>query len=104
VATLTAVAEEALPDLSARLARLAAFAGAPEETWAIRQAFTLASQASFSRAVLERVPAGLAVSPIPSAVTWTDWGTPERVIASLRGAGLRPRWLETIGNLSVRSA
>ena len=104
VATLAAVGEEALPDLSARLARLAAFAGAPEETWAIRQAFALAPPASFSRAVLERVPTGLAVSTIPSAVTWADWGTPERVIASLRRAGLRPRWLEAIGDLPVRSA
>ena len=104
VATLTAVGEEAVPDLSARLARLAAFADTPEETWAIRQAFALATPASFSRAVLERVPAGLAVSPIPSAVTWADWGTPERVIASLRGAALRPPWLEAIGDLPVRSA
>jgi mannose-1-phosphate guanylyltransferase len=104
VASLTAVGEEALPDLSARLARLAAFADTPEETWAIRQAFALATPASFSRAVLERVPAGLAVSPIPLAVTWADWGTPERVIASLRGAALRPPWLEAIGDLPVRSA
>jgi mannose-1-phosphate guanylyltransferase len=97
VATLGAVGEEALPGLSAGLARLAACAGAPEETRAIREAFALAPRANFSREVLERVPTGLAVSPLSSAVTWADWGTPERVIATLRRVGLRPRWLQAIG-------
>ncbi len=104
VTTLAAVGREALPELSKRLERLAAFAGMPEEPWATRQAFALAPRASFSSDVLERVPAGLAVSPLPSTVTWADWGTPERVIASLRRAGLRPRWLEALANFPVRSA
>jgi hypothetical protein len=104
VATLAAVGAEALPGLSARLARLAACAFAPEETREIREAFALAPRTSFSREVLERVPTGLAVSPLSSAVTWADWGTPERVITSLRRAGLRPRWLEALGNIPVGSA
>jgi mannose-1-phosphate guanylyltransferase len=103
-ATLEAVGEGALPELSARLGRLAAFAGAPDEPWAIRQAFALAPRASFSRDVLERVPTGLAVAPLPSAVTWTDWGTPERVIASLRRAGLTPRWLHALDHRPARTA
>ena len=104
MATLGAVGEKALPGLSAGLARLAACAGAPEETRAIREAFALAPRANFSREVLERVPTGLAVSPLSSAVTWADWGTPERVIGSLRRAGLRPRWLQAIGDVRVGSA
>lgn len=104
VATLAAFGQEALPELSVRLERLRAFTGTPEELWATRQAFALAPRASFSRAVLERVPAGLAVSRLPPGVTWADWGTPERVIASLRRAGLRPRWLEALGDVPVRSA
>lgn len=104
VARLAAAGREALPELSRRLERLAAFAGMPEEPWATRQAFALAPRASFSHDVLERVPAGLAVSPMPSTVTWADWGTPERVIASLRRAGLRPHWLEALGDLPMRSA
>ena len=104
VATLTAVGRSALPELSARLERLAAFRGTPEEAWATRQAFALAPHASFSHDVLARVPRGLAVAPLPAAVTWADWGTPARVIASLRRAGLRPHWLETLGSQPICSA
>jgi hypothetical protein len=46
---------------------------------------------SFSRAVLEFCPSGLVVSRLPM-VSWSDWGTPERVVKSLRKAGLLPRW------------
>lgn len=103
-ANLVAVGDAMLPDLGARLARLAALVGTPEEPGAIRQAFAGARPASFSRHVLERAPAGLAVSRMPPAVTWADWGTPERVIGTLRRTGLRPRWLETLGDLPLRSA
>lgn len=104
VARLAAVSHEAVPELSARLARLAAFAGTIEEPWATRQAFALLPRASFSRDVLERVPAGLMVAPLPATASWVDWGTPERVVASLRRAGLTPRWLETLSDLAVPSA
>jgi mannose-1-phosphate guanylyltransferase len=103
-AALAALGRETLPELSARIERLGAFVGAPEATWAIRQAFALAPRASFSHEVLERVPAGLAVSRLPACVRWADWGTPERVITTLRRAGLRPRWLGTLGDGPVRSA
>jgi mannose-1-phosphate guanylyltransferase len=39
--------------------------------------------ADFSREVLERAD-GLEVVPLPEC-GWSDWGTPERVLASLRG-------------------
>jgi len=52
--TLATLGREALPELSARLERLAAFAGTPDEAWATRQAFELARHANFSREVLER--------------------------------------------------
>jgi mannose-1-phosphate guanylyltransferase len=102
--TLVALGREALPELSARLERLGAFAGTPEETWATRQAFALARHANFSREVLERAPGRLAVSELPAGVRWTDWGTPERVIATLQRLGLRPGWLEALPrHLDLRS-
>ena len=39
--------------------------------------------ADFSREVLERA-SGLELEPLPEC-GWSDWGTPERVVASLRG-------------------
>jgi mannose-1-phosphate guanylyltransferase len=101
VATLATVGATTLPELSSRLAQCASVDGTAEQGWAIRQAFTLAPAASFSLDVLERNPASLAVSPLRSAVHWTDLGTPERVVASLQRAGLRPRWLESFGEVPV---
>lgn len=84
---------QALPALSERLARLAAFAGTADESWALRQAYALAPDSNFSRAVLEPCPANLALSRLPADVTWSDWGTPGRVVQSLRAAGFHPPWL-----------
>jgi hypothetical protein len=58
--------------------------------WALRQAYALAPAASFSRAVLGPCPSNLAVSRLPTGVNWSDLGTPDRVVQSLRAAGLRP--------------
>jgi mannose-1-phosphate guanylyltransferase len=102
VATLATVGAAAVPRLNALLEGLDACSDQPEERWAIRQAFALAPRTSFSRDVLERVPIALAVSPLPANVFWTDWGTRERVVASLRRAGLRPRWLNALGAQSLQ--
>jgi mannose-1-phosphate guanylyltransferase len=59
---------------------------------ALERAYVRLRKASFSRAILEPCPAGLVVSRLPAAVTWSDWGTPERVVKSLKKAGLLPRW------------
>ena len=59
---------------------------------ALERAYGLLRKASFSRAILESCPAGLVVSRLPAAVNWSDWGTPERVVKSLKKAGLLPRW------------
>jgi mannose-1-phosphate guanylyltransferase len=104
VATLAAIGAATMPQLSASLERPGPRGAAPGDLWAIREAFALAPRASFSRDVLERLPAGMAVAPLPASITWTDWGTPERVIVSLRRAGLQPRWLEVLAHSSLRSA
>lgn len=92
VAALLELGRRCLPGLSDRLARIAPFAGTEDEPWAIRQAYALAPKANFSRAVLEACPASLVVSRLPR-LTWSDWGTPERVLESLRRAGISPPWL-----------
>ncbi|MFQ5830111.1 MAG: sugar phosphate nucleotidyltransferase [Candidatus Methylomirabilia bacterium] len=95
VATLTTLLEagqQLLPDLSDRLARIAPFTGTDDEPWAVQQAYALAPKANFSRAVLEACLPFLVVSRLP-AIGWSDWGTPERVVGSLRKAGIFPLWL-----------
>lgn len=90
VATLLELGHRFLRRLSVRLARIAPCAGTADEPRAIQQAYALAPSASFSRAVLEACPTFLAVSRMP-AITWSDWGTPERVSHSLREARIVPR-------------
>jgi mannose-1-phosphate guanylyltransferase len=82
-----------LPALHERLAGLLRFWDTEDEPWAIRQALELAPRANFSRSILEPCPAGLVVSTLPP-LTWSDWGTPERVLRTLRGIGVRPPWLD----------
>jgi mannose-1-phosphate guanylyltransferase len=80
-----------LPEVHESLSRIRPLDDAPAAADALREAYRLFPKASFSRAVLEFCPAGLVVSRLPM-VSWSDWGTPERVVKSLRKAGLLPRW------------
>jgi len=90
--TLIEAGRRYLPRLHERLAGIAPFIGTEDEEWAIQQAYALAPRANFSRSVLEPCPPFLAVSRLP-ALTWYDWGTPERVVTSLRRLGIEPDWL-----------
>jgi len=87
--------QEQLPELSDRLARIHAFAGTEHERWAIRQAYALMPPANFSRGILERCTAGLAVSPLPS-LTWCDLGTSRRVVELLSRLRINPPWLAAL--------
>ncbi|HEV8441241.1 MAG TPA: sugar phosphate nucleotidyltransferase [Methylomirabilota bacterium] len=90
--TLLEEASRLLPVLHERLSLILPFKDTKLERWALNQAYALAPKASFSRAVLERRPPSLLVSRVPR-LTWSDWGTPQRVLKSLKEAGLHPPWL-----------
>ncbi len=91
-ATLLAEGRRALPQLSDRLSAIAPVAGSDRGAAEITRAYSLMSTANFSRAILEASPGRLAVSRLPR-LTWSDWGTPARVLQSLRKAGIQPSWL-----------
>lgn len=80
VETLLLAGRMFLPELTVRLAGIAART-APWHS--VERAFAEAPSADFSRAVLEQCPPFLAVSPLP-ALTWSDLGTPERVLQTLQ--------------------
>lgn len=92
VSTLLHAGQQLLPQLTDRLVRIAPFADTEDESRAVERAYALTPRANFSRAILEPCPPFLAVSRLP-ALTWCDWGTPERVFQSLRKAGISPPWL-----------
>lgn len=93
VSVLIDAAARLVPALHERLARIRAFAGTEDEPWAVQQAYALAPEASFSRAVLEACPSLLAVRTLPR-LPWCDLGTPDRVLRTLQRLGLHPSWLE----------
>ena len=45
----------------------------------VEQAFEQLAHSSFSRAVLEHIPAQLRIVPLPRSAGWSDIGTPERL-------------------------
>jgi mannose-1-phosphate guanylyltransferase len=92
VGALIDLGRQVLPSLDDRLSQIAAFLGSADEAWAIQRAYALAPKANFSHAILELCIPQLAVSRLVAG-HWSDWGTPERVLAALRQAGLTPGWL-----------
>ena len=95
VATLVDAGRRALPELHERLRRIRPFAGTRSEQPAVDRAYLLAPTANFSQTILASAPERLAVSRLPP-MGWSDWGTPERVIATLRREGIAPRWLQDL--------
>lgn len=82
-----------VPDIDAPLTRIMARAETGDEPWAVRRAYARMRQANFSRDVLERGDQALAVLPV-RGVLWSDWGTPDRVVQTLRRIGAAPPWLD----------
>jgi len=100
VAKVSAILEagwSALPHLMERLYQIRPSAEREGEARAIAQAYAGASSADFSRVVLTPSVGRLAVSQLPP-VSWSDWGTPERVIATLRHEGIAPNWLRLLAS------
>ena len=93
VAALLRLGWTALPALSERLASIQPMAGTGHESAAIAHAYVGAPKADFCRDVFQPYPSALSVSRLPPRIRWSDWGTPERVITSLRAARLAPAWL-----------
>jgi mannose-1-phosphate guanylyltransferase len=91
--TLLDVGRELLPSVDARLQLIGGFARSRHEGWAIRQAYALIQPSDFSSGVLERKPSCLAVSALPR-LTWSDLGTPRRVVDVASKLPVRPAWLD----------
>jgi mannose-1-phosphate guanylyltransferase len=61
----------------------------------IRRLGAAIPEANFSRDVLERVVPRLVVRTL-TGVTWCDWGSPHRVVASLGRLGIKPAWVDQL--------
>ncbi len=83
----------ALPRLDAVFQGLGPVFGTADEERAIERAYAAVESANFSETVLESHPSLLAVSTLPE-LSWSDWGTPERVLQTLGSQGIVPNWLQ----------
>ena len=93
VATLLDTGRRLLPELSDRLAAIAGDLDEDDGEQALTQVYASVPAVNFSRAFLEPCPPCLTAAHLPAGVTWVDWGTPGRVVRSLRSAGITPQWL-----------
>jgi mannose-1-phosphate guanylyltransferase len=94
-ATFVRAAEECVPSVQERLARVPAFIGTAHESWAIRHAYALLPTLDFSRAILEATSVPLAVLKAAD-LTWSDLGTPGRVARIRRKLDITPPWREAL--------
>jgi len=97
--TFVQAGQEALPDVADRLARMGRFSGTEHEGWAVQQAYAWMPSANFSRSILEPAPPCLAVSQLPG-ITWSDLGSPQRVLQILKEVGVAPSWAQESTKMS----
>jgi mannose-1-phosphate guanylyltransferase len=91
---LADVARQVLPAVHEELAAVVPVLGTDRGVAALRRAYAGLPAASFSTEVLERCAPVLAVSRLAGA-SWCDWGSPRRVIRTLRQTGQRPDWFDS---------
>ena len=85
--------EAALPELYRAFSCLVPLFGTPAETQAIDHLYARLHEVNFSHQVLAQRPDRLAVIRV-AGVRWNDLGEPNRVLASLDMAGIRPQWAD----------
>lgn len=89
------LARRHLPDHAAALERYAAAVGSRAEEAALDDAYRAMTPANFSRDVLAHA-AALALLPV-AGTGWSDWGSPQRVFASLVGTPGHDHLIARIG-------
>lgn len=96
VPILIAMIADALPALARGFDGLGAILGTLAEPAAVRRLYAALRPVDFSQRILMPAPANLAVLPV-RGVTWSDWGRPSRVLATLRALGVAPSWIARLG-------
>jgi hypothetical protein len=90
---LIEIIASATPALYNAFASAMPWFGTDDEPAMIKELYALLEETNFSNAVLALVPERLTVLKV-CGIKWNDLGEPKRVLASIRTAGSRPRWVE----------
>jgi len=92
VQTFLGLVKRAVPDLYDAFAAVVSSLGGPDETEAVRKLYSRLPTIDFSSEVLTESPSSLAVMPV-YGVTWSDLGSPERVMRARASMELTHRQL-----------
>jgi mannose-1-phosphate guanylyltransferase len=94
--------DRSAPELLSAFEPLRAALGTPDEVRVADQVYAglAAAPTGFSERILAPATDGLATVRV-KGVEWSDWGHPQRVIATMRRTGWRPSWL---GRVELASA
>jgi mannose-1-phosphate guanylyltransferase len=101
VPTLLALIRLKLPELVAAFEGARHSLGSERERLAIERVYGRLAPTGLSEDVLAAAPANLAVLPV-HGVSWSDWGRPERVLATLADLGIEPAW--AVGRAEMAAA
>lgn len=97
---LVAAGRRCVPRVHFVLERLIHAAGRGARRDVLQRISAALPRGNFSKDVLQHVTPMLAVTTL-TGVTWCDWGSPRRVVASLERLGIRPSWLDHVTGLDV---
>lgn len=84
--------EMTAPELIAAFEPVRSAQGASQEWSAAERVYKTLPAMSFAHRVLAQASGRLATLPV-KGVEWSDWGSPERVLASVQRAARRPAWV-----------
>jgi mannose-1-phosphate guanylyltransferase len=85
----------AVPELILAFDRLRQAIGTPAEAETADAVYATAPTVNFSERVLARPSPRLATIRV-KGVDWSDWGHPQRVLATVRQVGWKPSWLSRV--------
>lgn len=93
--------DRSAPELLAAVEPLRSAMGGPEEARVAEDVYARVQEpVGFSERILSRATDGLVTVRV-KGVEWSDWGHPQRVMATVRRTGWRPAWL---GRVELASA
>lgn len=101
--TLVSVAHMLLPELHRRLTAVMPFLGTRREASALEQTYASLPRHNFSETILESGLPSLSVSALPP-LTWSDLGTPQRLLNLLQALGIAPAWMRGHRPLTAQRA
>lgn len=92
VETYLGLAQAAMPEVLDPLRAVQPWLGSPAEAPLLRATYSIIPPGDLSRDILARCPNALVVLAA-RGVGWSDWGDPERIVATLRRFNQSPTWL-----------